>query len=82
VTVTLLGDDVGVVRLPLASAHMRSGHLGMWESCSATIIRLCAPTTPLYLCGATSHFRARVICVQLEVTNQGVVYIFTTRNVL
>jgi hypothetical protein len=26
-----------------------------WESCSTTIVGLCAPTTPLYLCGAAQR---------------------------
>jgi hypothetical protein len=48
----VLGDGVGTVGLPLASTCMRSGRLGMWESCSMAIVGLRALTTPLYLCGA------------------------------
>jgi hypothetical protein len=48
----VLGDGVGTVGLPLASTRMRSGRLGMWESCSMAIVGLRALTTPLYLCGA------------------------------
>jgi hypothetical protein len=51
VTATVLGDGIGTVGPPLASAPIRSGHLGMWESCSTVIIGLRALVTPLYLCG-------------------------------
>jgi hypothetical protein len=50
------GDSVGWWRrrsgVPLTSAPIRSGCLGMWESYSTTIVGLRTPTTPLYLCGA------------------------------
>jgi hypothetical protein len=47
------------VGLTLASAPTRSGRLGMWKSCSMTIVQLRAPATPLFymtLCkgGATA----------------------------
>jgi hypothetical protein len=44
----MLGDGVGAMRLLLASAPTRSGHLGMWESYSMTIVGLRAPVTPLF----------------------------------
>jgi hypothetical protein len=44
----VLGDDVSAVGFPLTSAPIRSGHLGMWESCSTSIIGLRTPVTLLF----------------------------------